>query len=99
MLPGVPGWFLAVSRRINDPVSPVILRRQLNRIGVVKAGHHHISILANGIIRIHVVVVEGVGSNSHLVVAVDVAVAIVGWLCGVAVGWVSSAVTFDCCTT
>lgn len=55
VMPCVARWFLTVRGGVNDLL--FILRRQFDRVRVVEAGNHHVSILSYGVLRVHVVVV------------------------------------------
>lgn len=64
VLPVVARGLLAVRGGVDD--APLALRRQLDGVGVVEAGDHRV--VADGVVRLHVVVVERVGRDAHLVV-------------------------------
>lgn len=86
---GMPGRFLAVSRRVNHSLTPIVLRRQFYRVWVVEARHHNVPIVLDSIIGVHIVVVQRVGCDPHLF-------AVVCLLCRIAVRRDSVTVSLDC---
>lgn len=68
MLARVSWQFLAVCSSIDN--TSVVLRRQFDRIGVVKTCHHYISVVADRVLRVDVVVIERIVRDSHLVAVV-----------------------------
>lgn len=94
LVPSMSRGFLAVRGRINGTFL-IVLRRQLNRVGVIKAGHHDVAVLPDRVVWVHIVVVEGIGRDPHF----SVAVRVVGRLCRVAVCRVAVAISLDGCAT
>ena len=83
----MPCRLLAVRGGVDDLL--IILRRQLDGVGVIEASHHDIPIVPYGVLRVHIVVVERVRGDPHL------SVAVVSLLCRVPVRWVTVAVPLD----
>lgn len=61
-------WLLAVRGRVDDPIAFLTLRWQFDGVRVVEAGDHDVSVFTNSIFGIQVVVVQGIGSDPHLLV-------------------------------